>query len=206
MKKNFIFPKGVRFATIEEIPNQDDKESTNYKYKNAIIEVGYTMISTEGDNYKNYAEINVSSPDIWIVFERLSKLLLPKVSAPILGLLDEEKDELYYGPYLNRDKILNILSEFKNELANDGFIQFGIIHQQNMKTEEIFVHPTKHFSVWTNHTDLFHQQMEIFEIPEYDKLNFIDEFPRTTLSKYEGMRINNREVLEQLKMKFHLLE
>lgn len=205
MKKDFIFPKGVRFPSEEEVPNREDKKSIINGYKNVKIKVGYILTETKNDDYKYYAEINVSSPDIWDVFEKLSKDLIPELSAPILGIKDQE-DELYYGPYANRDNLLNIFSNFKLELSNDGFIQFGLIHQVNKVTEEIFVNPSKHFSVWTDKKDKFLNVMEFFEISEYEELKFIDEYPRTTLFTYEGMERNHNEVIAELKKGFSTLE
>lgn len=204
MKKNFIFPKGVRFPNNDEIPNNDEKESIIKKYENVEIEVGYTISSTQNNHYKTYAEINISAPEIWDVFECLAKSLLTDSCAPILGLKDQEKAEQLYGSYSNRNDILEIFSEYKYELANDGFIQFGLIHQAKKITEEIFVYPSKHFAIWTNQEGIFREQMRYFDIPEHNELKFIDEYPRTTLSKYENMRMNHQEVVDILKKRLSL--
>jgi len=199
LNKQIIFPKGIRFAKESEMPNSDNKSNLLLSIKNADIKEGYVLFNSDTDNYKYYSEINISAPKLWSLFEKLAIAILPESSAPILGHIDDANDELFYGSYTSTKKILEVCSNYKNELSNDGFIQFGIIHQVDGKTEEIFVKPTKHLVVWTNKLDEFKSVMNSFDIPEFEKMSFIDQFPITTLSKYEGQTKEHTQVLNELK-------
>jgi hypothetical protein len=198
MTRSLIFPNGVRFPFADEIPNNDLKASLLDRIASADICEGYVLATSENPNYPYYAEINVSAPQIWNVFTDLSRLLLPEEVGLILGEKDQEKDQLFLGPYSSRDALLDVLSRFEHELAHDGFIQFGLIHQVDGKTEEIFVKPSKHLCVWTGNDMSFKKSMQAHEIPEHEKLSFIDEYPRVTLAQNEGGTRHYTEVLKEL--------
>ncbi|MBX2990371.1 MAG: hypothetical protein KF749_04285 [Bacteroidetes bacterium] len=199
MTRALVFPKGVRFPVADEIPNNDLKVSLLDRIASADIREGYVLATSENPNYPYYAEINVSAPQVWKVFKDLSHQLLPEEVGTILGEKDQEKDQLFLGPYSSREALLNILGKYEFELANDGFIQFGLIHQVEGKTEEVFVEPSKHFCIWTSNDMSFRNAMQVHDIPEQDKLSFIDEYPRVTLAEYEGATRHHWEVLKELK-------
>lgn len=206
MKEDFVFPKGIRFATESEIPDSDDKESILHSIEEVNIEEGFTLVESDNDNFKHYSEINISSLRFWEFFEELTLEILPDISALIIGHIDDLNSELFYSPYISTNRIIEILSEYKYELANDVFIKFGIIHQHKEKTEEIFVHPTKHLSVWTNNLNGLITILESFQISKFEKMSFIDEYPRTSFCNYVGQNKSHTEVLTELKEIFNELE
>jgi hypothetical protein len=199
MAGSLIFPKGVRFPVADEMPNNDLKAGLLDKIANADIREGYVLGTSDNPNYPYYAEINVSAPRVWNVFVDLIRQLLPEEVGLILGEKDQEKEHLFLGSYTSREVLLKVLGKFEFELANDGFIQFGLIHQVAGKTEEVFVTPSKHFLVWTSDGESLQKVMQAHGIPEFEKLSFIDEYPRVTLAQYEGWTRHHTEVLKELK-------
>jgi hypothetical protein len=199
MAGSLMFPKGVRFPAADEIPNNDLKAGLLDRIADADIREGYVLGTSENPNYPYYAEINVSAPQVWSVFVDLSRQLLPEEVGLILGEKDQEKEHLFLGSYTSREDLLKVLGSFEFELANDGFIQFGLIHQVAGKTEEVFVAPSKHFLVWTSDGVSFQKVMQAHGIPEFNKLSFIDEYPRVTLAQYDGWTRHHADILKELK-------
>ena len=140
-----------------------------------------------------------SRSDVGTVLTDLRRRLLPEEVGLILGGKDQEKDQLFLGPYSSRETLLEVLSRFEFELANDGFRRFGLIHQLDGKTEEVFVEPSKHFRIWTSDDPSFKKAMQAHDIREHDKLSFIDEYPLVTLAEYDGATGHYSEVLKELK-------
>lgn len=202
MPKPFIFPGGIRFPRESEIPESSEKEAILARMKNASIEPGYLLNTSANPGYTHYIEINVSAPDIWDVFADLCEALLPEKISLILGEKGESEHEFFYSPQFPKSTFLTILEPFTEQLANDAHVQFGAIHHDNHITEEIFVHPSKYFTVWTCHEKSFRDIMAKHDIHEAHNLSFIDEFPRVTLGEYPGQRKRYDEVIKVIKSKF----
>ena len=99
-----------------------------------------------------------------------------------------------------------ILDNYSFELTNDGNISFGFIYQTNEETEEIFVHPTKHFSIWTNKKVEVENVLSKNSINIYETLQFIDGFPRTTVTNYGKGKLKFWEVINKVKNKLSNLK
>lgn len=176
------FPKGIRFVRAYEIPNDNpDKFELLEKIRNANIHQGFVLSNPiEDGKFKFYAEANINAEQIWQVFRDLCEVLLPDEAMPIIGGLDDEF--LHNGEYDEKLKLLNLFEEFKFHLANDCYVQFGLGYESDTQSFEVFVTPTKHFQIWTDDAEKLRQVMERHKVQEFEKLEFIDEFPRTTLS------------------------
>jgi hypothetical protein len=75
---------------------------------------------------------------------------------------------------------MEVLEPYGLRLAQDCFIQFGLIWQRKGRTEEVFVEPAKYLKVWTNQPDLLQQLLAEHNLRRADSLDFIDEYPRVT--------------------------
>lgn len=188
-----IFPKGIRFPESIEIPNsKSEKSEMLEKIRTANIEQGFVISEPLEDSiFKFYAEANIDADKIWDVFRNLCENLLPEEVMPIIG---EDDDEiLHNGKYDNKAKLLSLFEEYEFYLANDCFIQFGLGFESETELTEIFVTPTKHFQIWLNDSDKLRQLMKKFNIPEFEKLQFIDEFPRVTIALHYENNFQNHE-------------
>jgi hypothetical protein len=77
--------------------------------------------------------------------------------------------------------ILRLLERHAYQLANDGWIQFGLIEKRRDSVTEVFVTTTKHFQVWLNDEKLFRSILRKHALLEVAQLEFLDEYPRTTI-------------------------
>jgi hypothetical protein len=77
--------------------------------------------------------------------------------------------------------ILSLLDKHAYQLANDGWIQFGLVEDWGDLTTEVFVTTTKHFVVWFNNEQLFRSILRNHDVSEVEHLEFLDEYPRTTI-------------------------
>lgn len=194
-----IFPKGIRFVRSHEIPDSNgEKPELLEKIRNANIVQGYVISHPiEESKFRYYAEANINADKIWHIFRTLCEVLLPDEVMPIIGELGDEP--LHNGEYDDKIKLLDLLEEFKFYLANDCYIRFGLGFESEIELTEIFVTPTKHFQIWVNRPDALKQVMEQYGIPESEKLQFIDEFPRTTTSlTYDSRFVNHEELTNYL--------
>ena len=68
----------------------------------------------------------------------------------MIGLKDEEPHKAHYT---DRDLALAEFRPFRDSLANDGYLHFGMIFQHAGATEEIYVQPAKSLKLWSSQPD-----------------------------------------------------
>jgi hypothetical protein len=169
------FPRGVRLARQEDIPKCSDE--TLKRIASADIRTGFCIKSTDDPGYSAYLEANVHAESVWAVFEGLVMRLLPVVVAPLIAHKDEEPT---FGPYTDKTAALSALKPHIESLQHDGFIEFGMMYQQDGITEQIFVDSSKYFKIWTNRGAEACAYLERIGVAEADHLQFIDEYPHVT--------------------------
>ncbi len=176
-----IFPRGVRFPLSDEIPG--DANEVLSRIANAQITTGYIVTKVEGKLYNTYIEANVHAPNVFEVFKQLAFALMPNIAAPIVGI---KEDEPIFGPYINTVLAVEVFQPHTDLLQNDGFLEFGIVHQSEFAFEEVFVTSPKYFSIWTNHCSRVEDVLQSNNIPKCEELEFIDEYPMVSLSLGDG--------------------
>jgi hypothetical protein len=179
MSNTLEFPEGVRLAQLDEIPGPEQARSDAWsKIQNADIRPGYVITQSDDPRFRFYVEANVDASEIWDVFRDLSQSLLGKTATLLIGEVDEEPFPVATASV---EHALRVVQPHRYQLANDGFLQFGLLNQEGNEIREVFVAPTKHFKLWLTDTRTLRSVMREHGIPEVDALQFIDEFPRTTL-------------------------
>lgn len=190
------FARGVRLAREDDLPKP--KEDALQRLASARITTGYIQKPVTEDGFSDYFEFNVHAANVWEVFRVLADAILPEISAPIICWKD---GEAVLGPYTNKHAALGVFEPYVDQLVNDGFIEFGIMFQQQGKTEEVLVRPAKDFRVWTNKPDQVKRILQEHQIPRVFSLQFIDEYPRVT----EALRdspFTSMEVIDAVKLAF----
>jgi hypothetical protein len=178
MPSTLVFPDGVRFPHLDELPGPEpDRARAWLKIQSASIVAGFVLSKSTDPRFAFYAEANVDAPKIWEVFRDLCQSLFGPVATLVISEIDDEP--LPAGPAVTLE-VLRLLQPHKYQLAHDGWIQFGLIHQEDDLLSEVFVAPTKHFTLWLNDEKLFRSTMQYHAISEVESLEFIDEYPRTT--------------------------
>lgn len=172
-----IFPRGVRFPQKDEIPG--DSSEVLERVSRAKITTGYTIQKADGQPYETYIEANVHATNVFDVFRKLGFALMPDVAAPIIGI---KEDEPVFGPYTDRAWAIRVFEPHIDLLQNDGFLEFGLIHQSDSDFEEIFVASSKYFKIWTNNGGVAEDILQSAGIPKCEALEFIDEYPMVSLS------------------------
>ena len=172
-----VFPRGVRFPRKSEIPGNPGELLK--RVGGARITTGYQLQKAEGKLFDTYIEANIHAPNVFDVFRKLCYELMPDVAAPIIGLKDEEP---VFGPYTYRALALALFEPHIDLLQNDGFLEFGLIHQSTLAFEEVFVASPKYFKIWTNNGGAAEEVLQSFGIPECINLEFIDQYPMVSLS------------------------
>lgn len=188
--KQLQLPPTIRTARPDEIPARSELIDRIMSRHTANIVEGFTLRENQSTDlpFKFYAEINVDNQNLWALFTTLF-LQLPEKICLIYGHID---DAPAYSPYLDKYKIFNVLEPYKVELCNGGFLEFGVLHQQETYLEEIFIKKSKYIQYWGMDEARFRSTMTQYDIYEVEGLNFIDEYPLVT----EALRLHYPEAIE----------
>lgn len=110
--------------------------------------------------------------------------------------------------FTEKQRIIDILNEYKFELVNDGYIEFGISYYDESSLNQIFVKSFKYLQVWTTDSKELFETLDKYKISEYENLNFIDEFPvvseALSAEKISGVR-HHSDVIEEIEREFDSL-
>jgi hypothetical protein len=175
-----VFPDGVRLATRDEIPGTEAVRSEQWaRLQSASITPGFVLKASGDARFSHYAEINVDAPQVWALFCELATSLLASDAALLFAHIDAEPAPLGSAPTA---AIIAALEPHCDQLAHDGYLQFGLVSQQDGKLAEVFVAPTKYFKVWLNDATRFRAIMARYGLPEAERLMFLDEYARTTVA------------------------
>lgn len=178
MPSTLVFPDGIRLLHMDEMPGPEpDRAAAWARIQGANIEAGFTLCTSTDSRFSFYAEANIDAPRIWVVFRDLCQTLLGPEATLVISALDDEPMPLGSAGTLDT---LELLEPHKYQLAHDGFIQFGLVHQDSSLVTEVFVAPTKHFKVWGNDEGRLRSVLQDHAVPKVVALEFIDEYPRVT--------------------------
>jgi hypothetical protein len=173
------FPDGIRLTHKDEIPGPEPERAATWsRVQLANIAPGFLVKESNDHRFSFYAEANVDAPRMWAVFSDLCRGLIGPVAALVMSELDQESTHIGTA---STSAILSLLEPHAYQLANDGWIQFGLIEERRDSITEVFVATTKHFEVWLNDEKLFRSIMQGHALSEVDQLEFLDEYPRTTI-------------------------
>jgi len=193
-----VFPDGVRLALKDEIPGpKSERDPLWARIESASIAPGFTIQPSNDARFSHYAEINVDAPQIWAVFRDLCRALLGPNATLIAGEVDETP--ISRGS-TDVTLLIAALEPDQYQLAHDAYLQFGLLDDQDGKINEVVVAPTKHFQVWLNDEMRFRLVMEQHGLRQEDHLEFLDEYPHTTVRLSQGARLFDEpsELLKRL--------
>lgn len=172
------FPDGIRLAHLDELPGpRPDRAAAWARIQSANIAPGFTLTESTDSRFAFYAEANVDGPRIWAVFHDLCHGLLGPQATLIISEIAHEPMPLGSAHTL---ELLALLEPHQYQLAHDGWLQFGLVGQDADLLTEVFVTPTKHFKVWLSDVKCLRSVLRDHAVPEVARLDFIDEYPRTT--------------------------
>lgn len=178
MASNLVFPDGVRLARLYELPGPEPDRTMNWsRIQAAEIRSGYRLSESADPRFAFYGQANVDAPKIWDIFRDLCIRLL----GPMATLVMSEIDGVPAPVGMNKVRvILRSLEPHSYQLVHDGFLQFGLVHQEGNQLSEVFVTHTKHFQLWLEDANLLRSTMQQHGVPEVEAQQFIDEYPHTT--------------------------
>lgn len=189
--KPLELPPTIRTARADEVttPNEEIFKRLQAREGATIVE-GYRLERNPdaGGPFRFFSEINIDNARLWDLFCALVRTL-PADVCLIYGHIDEEPA---YGQYMAREDLLQKLAPYQLELAQDGFLEFGVIYQDEQQLQEVFVRRTKYLQYWGGDEALFRSVMQDFGLSEVEGLAFIDDFPLAT----EPLRVHRPEARE----------
>lgn len=195
-------PKTIRFPNENEIPQNNASVLKRWEEsKVANIVEGYTLTFKNNDDpehnalgFKFYAEINIDNPKLWSLVVSLSKTL-PDEVAFLFGHVDFEMN---YGDYQDKESVLDFISQYHYELAEDPFVKFGLIYNDEKNLIEVFVDESKYIKYWGVNEEWFRGIMGEFRLEEVKGLEFVDEYPnvRESLTVLDKKALDSKSLIE----------
>ncbi|WP_144569170.1 hypothetical protein [Bacillus pseudomycoides] len=203
----YKLPLGLQIP--DRIPDRiggDDYHTIQQKRARANIVEGYKMREIEGEKFQYFTEINIDADRIWHLFVTLVNTMIKEGIA--YGIVGMKGEEPVLSRFTESNRIMNLFKEYKFELTNDGFLQFGIATEDGTSYNEIFVTSFKTFQVWSENKSDVLTALNQLHLKEYKDLDFIHDFPIESKAlspqQYPGIR-HYTEVLEELEKAFSLL-
>ena len=183
-------PITIRTPEYDEVPDVDAIRQKLEERKRANLTEGFTLNhNTTGDSpFTFYAEINVNNENLWPLF----KALLLQFSGEFSFIYMHIDGEPAYSRHLNKEELLGKLAPYELELAKDGFLEFGVIYQDEKYLQEVYIKKVKYIQYWGMDEQLLRNTLSGFGIYEVKGLNFIDEYPVAT----EALRTHYPEAVE----------
>lgn len=199
----YKLPIGIRIPDFDDYPNGYD--DINRKRELANISEGYKLTAIHEEKFTHFVEINIDVDNLWSLFVALSDRLLGDTAYGVVGFKDEKPT---LSNFTKKQSIIDIFNKYKFELANDGFIQFGIADYDESSLNEIFITSFKYFQVWTTNYNELIETLNNFQLLEQENLNFIDEFPVVSDALSPDIKSGVRhysEVIDEIEKKFAAL-
>ncbi len=202
MVSTLILADGVRLTTRDEIPGPSDRREELWaRVEAASIHPGFTLKAAHDSSFRYYAEANVHAPDILAMFTDLSRALLGDRGTLLLSFKDDDPEHVIEAPV---HAILAALELHADQLVHDGYIQFGIVTQNDAGLSEVFVAPTKHFKIWFSDERAFVAQMAAHDLSRAERLEFLDEYPHVTTRLPSGRALQidelEREIVARIRV------
>jgi len=179
-------PKGIRIPNGNEYPNGYVVEGFQYKIKNA-------------SRWSYVARISIDADKFWSIFDELSnKLLIRGKARGMIGFKEEQPE---VGKQKKVQDILSDLSNYRYELLNDGYIEFGITDYNKKSFCQIYVNNYKTIMVFGNKIETLLEIMLNNGIDEIKDLKVINDFPVVSEALCEEDGLHYTQVIEEIKEK-----
>jgi hypothetical protein len=198
-------PITVRVPLPAEAPHRTDIEEILEKRMQANIREGYTIRSNETRQlpFSFYGEININNSRLWDLFIALAEMFPAEISC-VYGLYESEAVTTRSFP---KAAMLKILLDYRQELTQDCFLEFGILYHTRHELIEIFVSESKYIRYWGSDRNSFLQCMKEFGLSEIPRLAFIDDYPKIVepLKKFIPTARKPEEVVRGLDKEFNIV-
>lgn len=195
-------PPTIRLPHPDEMAHREDIYELLARRKKARIVQGYTLQpnTTRQLPFAFMAQINVNNPALWDLFLSLAEGFPNDLSCQY-ALAEEEITTTDIFP---KSEVLEALSRYRQELAQDGTLAFGLVYHSREMLVEILVTSFKYIRHWGQDQPFFEQRMKRAGIERQASLEFIDEYPSVVdpLKKFLPSAKRPEEVIRGLDRTF----
>lgn len=196
--KPLLLPITIRSATEAELPKTEALLERVRLKKDALLVNGFSFIDKqeESTQYNFYSEINIDNPFLWAMIKRLI-MDFPDDICLVFNHIDADPT---YSKYADKFEMLNKLDKYHQELSMDGYLEFGIMYQDDEILLELFIPKAKYIQFWGMDEVAFRTAMQEFNLTEVPSISFIDEYPMITeaLALHRPDLVKTNEMLKIL--------
>ena len=176
MSKPLVLPKGISLSPLPDADSPFEISESNKLEEQ--FRSGYIVHETDDELFDYFIEMNVDANKVWGLFYELVQAILPEDFATLIGQIGESA--LFLTEYADKDEVLDTLSNYSYELANDCNLQFGAVYQDEDLLEEVLVTPSKSFRIWTNQLETLQAVVESLGIPLVEELYLVEEYAQVS--------------------------
>jgi hypothetical protein len=189
-----LLPVTIRTATEGELPKTEAFLERLRLSKDALLVNGFSFTDTQEDRsqYNFFSEINIDNQYLWALIKRLI-MDFPDYVCLVFNHIDADPS---YSKYIDKFEMSNKLDKYQQELSMDGYLEFGIVFQDDEILLELFIKKAKYIQFWGMDEVAFRDAMQEFNLTEVPSINFIDEYPLVT----EALRLHRPDLIETTEM------
>ncbi|UYQ95282.1 hypothetical protein MKQ68_09255 [Chitinophaga horti] len=168
-----ILAPTIRIPRAGELSHRADGQEALEKRAHAQIKEGFLVRMNASPllPFRFEASININNDRLWQLFISLTEFLPDTVSCHY-GM----EDATSTLP-MNKMEALAGLYPHKTALTEDAALSFGLVHNDKKAMYEITVSHTKYIRFYGREERAFVDKMNIFKLPEFKRLEFVDEYP-----------------------------
>jgi hypothetical protein len=203
--KNLKLPPAIRRLVDEEHIRNNPELKGNYGPLDYILHEGYSLKLVETDStFSLFAEINIDFDRMLNLVEYLIIIIPNEEVSVIIGHRDDEPTFL---PYISKHRCIDLLRQYRFYLANDGNVEFGIMHRTKDAHSEVFVKSFKYIQYWGKAKGRFLEVMNLFKLDNLPDMEFIDSWPVVTesLTTIHPQLDETKEWINQLIEEYNIL-
>lgn len=160
-----------------------------------LLVEGYRIGFADDKRFKFMAEINIDNDRLWPLLIELGKQL-PEPVCMLFGLIGEQ---VQYSKYTDFQYIMDLLEPLQREIVQDGFLQFGLLHD-DVEFVEVYIKESKTIMFWGVNHEAFAAIMQQFGLPHVPDIAFAEYFPlvTTSLASMDESVVGTEEMIEYL--------
>ncbi|WP_295124314.1 hypothetical protein [uncultured Chitinophaga sp.] len=163
----------IRIPHVDELEHRANGHELMERRAHAPIKEGFVvrMNASALLPFRFEACINVNNDRLWQVFISLTEFL-PDTVCCTYGT-EEPASTLP----MHKMEALAGLYPHKTALSEDAALTFSLVHHDKKTMYEVTVTHTKYIRFYGRDERAFIDKMNIFRLPEFKKLEFVDEYP-----------------------------
>jgi len=171
-------PKVIRQPGELDVPRTSSMLGPWNKRKTVSLHEGFTYTLNKPDNeinFKFYSEINVNNSNLYHLFISLIETI--DGTAQVVFKDHYEEDITRCEQKFSVEELKSKFDTLEYYITNNCSVSIGVVHFDEALIE-VFIDESKYIRYWGSDEERFRRILNGFNIKEYEKLEFVDQYPK----------------------------